>query len=196
MNKGVNELFNNLKNVAAFLIAIFLFVSLACNLPSTTASDDQSRIPVSEQSATTLENNASQALQDLLNGQPAVLNINETELTSLVVYRLEQQSGGAISQSQVFLRDGLIQYRGQFQQSPFSVPVEADFRVSASPEGRLSYEVVNATAGPFGNIDGMISSFTSQFDEALYSSNSTLNTIFIDQVTIANGLMTISGRPR
>jgi hypothetical protein len=189
-------LFKLFKPIALFIGAIFLFVSLACNLPTGSTNSSDSRIPISEQSANNLEANAEQALQDLLNGQPASLTLNETELTSLVVYRLEQQSDGAISGSQVYLRDGLVQYRGTLHQPPVSVPVDVDIQVSASPDGRLDYEVVSATAGPFGMLDNLISTFTSQFDQALYDSNSALNNIFIESVTIGDGVMTLSGRPR
>jgi hypothetical protein len=189
-------LFKPFKTIALFVAAIFLFASLACNLPTSSGNSAESRIPISEQSANNLEANASQALQTLLNGQPASLTINESELTSLVVYRLEQQSDGAISQSQVFLRDGLVQYRGTLQQPPVSVPLTVDIRVSASPDGRLNYEIVTASAGPFGVPDNLINTFTSQFDQALYSSNSALNNIFIESVSIADGVMTLSGRPR
>ena len=106
------------KPIALFLCAIILLVGSACNLPTGSNTSSESRIPVSEQTASNLEENASQTLQNLLNGQPTSITINETELTSLVVYRLEQQSDGAISDSQVFLRDGLIQYRGTLSQPP------------------------------------------------------------------------------
>lgn len=68
--------------------------------------------------------------------------------------------------------------------------------MSAGSNGRLDYQVENASAGPFGVMQGMIDDFTSQFDQALYSSNSQLNDIFIESVTIVDGVMTITGRPQ
>jgi hypothetical protein len=189
-------LLKSVKPIALFLCAVLLFTSLACNLPVGSSSLPEARIPVSEGSAETLEENVAQALENLQNGQPASLTINESELTSLVVYRLEQQSGGMLSQSQVYLRDGLIQYRGQVTQSPVSAPVKIDIRVSAGSDGRLDYDVEQASAGPFGVLQNMIDDFTAQFDQALYSSNSQLNDIFIESVTIADGVMTVNGRPQ
>jgi len=71
-----------------------------------------------------------------------------------------------------------------------------DIQVTAGADGRLDYNVVEASAGPFGVMQNMIDDFTAQFDAALYSSNSQLNNIFIESVSIADGVMTISGRPQ
>ena len=189
-------MFKIIKPMALFIGVVILFTSLACNLPVASNDLPESRIPISEQSAQNLEESAAQALENLQNGQPATLTMNESELTSLVVYRLEQQTGGLLSQSQVYLRDGMIQYRGSLEQSPITAPVEVDIRVSAGPDGRLKYDVVNASAGPFGMMQNMIDDFTAQFDQALYSSNSQLNDIFIESVTIADGVMTVTGYPQ
>jgi len=189
-------LFKIIKPIALFIGVVLLFTSLACNLPVGSSDLPEGRIPISEQSAENLEESLAQALKNLQSGQPATLTINESELTSLVVYRLEQQTDGLLSQSQVYLRDGLVQYRGSLEQSPITVPVEVDIRVSAGPDGRLNYDVEKASAGPFGMIQNMLDDFIAQFDQALYSSNSQLNDIFIESVTIADGVMTITGRPQ
>lgn len=189
-------MFKIIKPIALFIGVVLLFTSLACNLPIGSSNLPESSIPISEKSAENLEQSVAQALENLQNGQPARLTINESELTSLVVYRLEQQTDGLLSQSQAYLRDGMIQYRGSLKQSPISVPVQVDIRVSAGSDGRLDYQVENASAGPFGMLEEMIDNFTSQFDQALYSSNSQLNDIFIESVTIADGVMTINGRPQ
>lgn len=189
-------MFKIIKPIALFIGAVLLFTSLACNLPTSSSDLPEGRIPISEQSAQNLEESVAQALENLQNGQPASLTINESELSSLVVYRLEGQTGGLLSQSQVYLRDGVVQYRGSLKQTPISVPVQVDIRVSAGSDGRLDYQVENASAGPFGVMQGMIDDFTSQFDQAIYSSNSQLNDIFIETVIIADGVMTITGYPQ
>lgn len=189
-------MFKIIKPIALFIGVVILFTSLACNLPVGSSNLPEGRIPISEKSAENLEESVAQALENLQSGQPATLTVNESELSSLIVYRLEQQTGGLLSQSQVYLRDGLVQYRGSLKQTPISAPVRVDVRVSAGSNGRLDYQVENASAGPFGVMQGMIDDFTTQFDQALYSSNSQLNDIFIESVTIADGVMTITGRPQ
>ena len=189
-------MFKSIKSVALFFGAILLVISLACNLPVGSSDVPETRIPVSENAAENLEQNLAKAVEDIQNGDPTILTINEAEITSLVVYRLEQQSGGSISDSQVYLRNGAIQYRGTLKQAPVSVPVEAEILVSAGSDGRLDYEVVDVSAGPFNLMQEMVDNLTSQLDQALYASDSQLNNIIVENVTIADGVMTISGRPR
>ena len=184
------------KPVVLWIAAAFLFVSLACNLPGASQDLPVERIPVSTEAVGQLEQNVSQAMQDILNGQPATLVITESELTSLVALRLQGYTIGAITDSQVFLRNGDLQYRGSLEQGPISAPIQADLSLSAGPDGRLVYDIVSSSAGPFGSMDALMDQIKTQLDQALYSSNSQLKNIFIENVLIANGTLTISGRPR
>ena len=189
-------MFKLFKPVMLFLGATMLVVSLACNFPSGSNDLPGARIPVSEQSAQNLEDNISQVVRNIEEGKPISLVINESELSSLLVYRLEQQSGGLISDSQVYLRDGIIQYRGLLSQPPLSAPIEADIQVKVTKDGRLDYQVLTANAGPIGVPEELIDNITSQFDQALYSANSDMNKIWIENAITADGVMTILGRPR
>lgn len=182
-----------------FLVLIVLvFASLACNLPGAGAPNAEvPQIPVSTEAVQDLETQVQQAAATAQSGQATTVTIDESQITSLVAFELQKQPEPILRDPQVLLRDGQVQLLGNVSQSGMELPLKMALNVSADADGRPQYEVTSANLGPLPMPDSLLNQATAQIDAAIGGElASVTNDMFIENITIADGLMTITGRLR
>lgn len=186
-----------------FLITLIL-ASLACTL-DTGGPDysDLDPIPVSTEAAQSLKDGIQKSFEDGLQTGVVTITITEPQITSLVALRLQsdpnlqQDSKPLITDPQVYLRDGKMKIYGKTQQGIFTANIGIIINISVDENGKPKVEIESADFGPFPAPEGLNETITAMIDEAFTGSfGPVLTGLRIETITIANGIMTITGRIR
>lgn len=180
------------------VIATLLAASLACNLPGFRRSPGSQLepLPVTTEAAGQLEDNIDAAADALLNGQPFTLTVDEAQLTSSVNLKLGSFQEAQVQNLQIYLRDGQVMIFGDAVRDGLNLPFSFAVRVFAA-NGSVAYEIVEAKIGPFPIPGSIMDELEAQLDQFILDQlGPDASGLVIEEITIANGLMTISGRAR
>lgn len=186
-----------------FLVALLL-ASLACtiNVGGPDYSDRPS-IPVSNEAAESLREAIRRAFEvGALSGQ-VTIHITEPQITSVLAQRLqtdqnlEQDENPLITDPQVYLRDGQMQIFGRTRQGIFAANIGIIVAVGVDENGEPKIEIVSADFGPLPAPEGINNAISALIQEAYTGSiGPVASGLRIETISIANGLMTITGRVR
>lgn len=182
-------------NLRPILAATALLAAgLACNMPErNTPSETVEQIPVTTAAVETLQGNLEAAATEVASSQTVSIVVTEEQLTSLVAFELSSMEQPPVSEPQVFLRNGQIEARGNVQQSGFNLPLTMIATVSVNAEGKLEYQLVDATIGPLPLPDSLKDQLTGQIDQAINSLTPQTEGLVFDDVVVGDGVMTITG---
>jgi hypothetical protein len=181
------------------LVGIAVFsTSLACNFSQRSDLVPAETIPVSTEALESLKEEIEEAGQSIQESGQATLVITEAELTSLVAFELQKEENPILQNPQIYLREGQMLVVGTVQLGDDTTgTVLITLSVSATADGKLDYEITSAMLGPLPVADFMLQQFSDQLDAAFTGKiDPRMDEIFIDQVTIADGRMTLQGHTR
>jgi hypothetical protein len=123
------------------------------------------------------------------------LQLNESQLTSLLAIKLAAQSRPFMTDPQVLLRDGEMQIFGKVQRGIFTANVAMVVSVGVDEDGQPRIEVTSADFGPFPAPAGLNSALSALLAEAYTGVLGPIATGFrLEAIAITDGLMTLSGR--
>lgn len=171
--------------------------SLACTVDVGGPEPPGPAIPVSQDSATILEEVWGSAVRGAFaNGQMLVL-LDEAQVTSLLAVRLSQQEKPILEDPQVYLQDGQIRVYGSTVQGPLQGKILITIEPQLDAEGRVTFDVLSADFGPVPApttvLDGVSSVLTELFTGSL---GSLATGVRITSLAIADGEMAIVGELR
>jgi hypothetical protein len=187
-----------------FLLSLVL-TSLACvifvggpdysNLPP---------IPVSAEAAESIKEEVRRAVEAAADTGVITVNLTEPQITSYLAARLQtdpslQQSDKKplITDPQVYLRDGQMQIYGKTQQGIFTANIAVIMDMGVDANGQPQIDIASADFGPFPAPKGLKDAITAMVKEAYTGSLGPVATgLRIESISIANGVMTVTGRIR
>jgi hypothetical protein len=187
-----------------FLLSLVL-TSLACvifvggpdysNLPP---------IPVSAEAAESIKEEVRRAVEAAADTGVITVNLTEPQITSYLAARLQtdpslQQSDKKplITDPQVYLRDGQMQIYGKTQQGIFTANIGVIVDMGVDANGQPQIDIASADFGPFPAPKGLKDAITAMVKEAYTGSLGPVATgLRIESISIANGVMTVTGRIR
>ena len=187
-----------------FLLSLVL-TSLACvifvggpdysNLPP---------IPVSAEAAASIKDEIQRAVEAAATTGVITVNLTEPQITSYIAARLQnepslQQSDKKplITDPQVYLRDGQMQIYGKTQQGLFTANIGIIVNMGVDANGQPQIDIASADFGPFPAPKGLKDVITAMVREAYTGSLGPVATgLRIESISVANGVMTITGRIR
>jgi hypothetical protein len=188
-------------------LTILVLTSLACTI--FVGGPDYSSlppIPVSAEAAESIKAEIQRAIEAAAQSGTGVITVNLTEpqITSYLAARLQtdpslQQSDKKplITDPQVYLRDGQMQIYGKTQQGMFTANIGIIVNMGVDVNGQPQIEVVSADFGPFPAPEGLKDAITAMVREAYTGSLGPVATgLRIETISIANGIMTVTGRVR
>jgi hypothetical protein len=185
-------------------LLIPVLTALACNI--NVGGPDYSSlppVPVSTEFAQSIEEEVRRAFEEGAETGVITLNITEQQITSYLASRLQtdpdlqQDNQPLISEPQVYLRDGQMQIYGKTQRGMFNANIGIIVSVGVDAEGQPDIEIVSADFGPLPAPEGLKETIESMIREAYTGSLGPVATgLRIETITIANGIMTVSGRIR
>ena len=187
-----------------FLLSLVL-TSLACTV--FVGGPDYSSlppIPVSAEAAESIKEELRRAFEAGAQTGVITINLTEPQITSYLAARMQsdptlQQSDKKplITDPQVYLRDGQMQIYGKTQQGLFAANIGIIVQVGVDAEGKPQIEIVSADFGPFPAPEGLKNAITAMIEEAYTGSLGPVATgLRIETISIANGIMAITGRIR
>lgn len=188
----------------SIFIAVLILASLACtvNVGGPDYSD-RVPIPVSKEAADSLKDEIRRAFEAGAATGEVTININETQITSVLAQRLQvdpnlqQDKKPLITDPQVYLRDGQMQVFGKTQQGMFTANIGIIVAVGVDENAKPKIEIVSADFGPLPAPEGINAAISAMIQEAYTGAVGPVATgLRIQTISIADGIMTISGRIR
>jgi len=152
-------------------------------------------IPVSAQAVESLRNQIDSAVLAGAESGAITLHLTEEQLTSYIAFKLAAEEDPVLQNPQVYLRDGQMQVYGNVKRGYFVANVLVVLNVTVDELGQPAIEIASADFGPLPAPDALKESLTAILTEAYTGSLGPIATGFrLENINIANGLMTVSGR--
>ena len=190
-------------NKSSLFFVSLILASLACTF-YTGGPDysDLTPIPVSTEAAQSLQDGIKKSIEDGLVSGVVTMTITEPQITSYLALRLQsdpslqqENSTPLITDPQVYLRDGQMTIYGKTQQGMFAANIGITINVGIDETGQPKIEIASADFGPFPAPDGLKEALTAMIKEAYTGAIGPAATgMRIETISIADGLMTITGR--
>jgi hypothetical protein len=191
-----------IRGLSLFLLLLIL-TSLACTI--FVGGPDYSSlppIPVSGEAAESIKEELRRAIEAGAATGIITVNLTEPQITSYLAARLQtdpnlQQSDRKplITDPQVYLRDGQMQIYGKTQQGMLTANIGIIVNMGIDANGQPQIDVVSADFGPFPAPEGIKDAITAMVREAYTGSLGPVATgLRIETISIANGVMTVTGR--
>jgi hypothetical protein len=192
------------RGLPLFLLTLVL-TSLACTV--FVGGPDYSSlppIPVSAEAVASIQDELKRAAEAAAQTGVITVNLTEPQITSYLAARMQtdpnlQQSDKKplITNPQVYLRDGQMQIYGKTQQGIFAANIGIIVSMGVDANGEPQIDVVSADFGPFPAPEGLKDAITAMVREAYTGSLGPVATgLRIEGISIANGVMTVTGRVR
>ena len=193
-----------IRGLPLFLVTLLL-TSLACTV--FVGGPDYSSlppIPVSAEALQSIQAELQRAIEAGAQTGVVTVNLTEPQITSFLAARLQtdpnlQQTDKKplITDPQVYLRDGQMQIYGKTQQGFLVANIGIIVNMGVDANGQPQIDVVSADFGPFPAPEGLKDAITAMVKEAYTGSLGPVATgLRIETISIANGVMTVTGRIR
>jgi len=183
------------RNRTLLFLSALLLATLACSIFVGGPDYPETTIPVSSEAVESLRAQIEAAV--LASSQTGVvtLQINEEQITSYIAFKMAAQENPTFQNPQVYLRDGQMQIYGRVERGYLNANVLVRLAVGVDEVGQPQIEIASADFGPFPAPDGLKQSMTAVITEAYTGSLGPVATGFrLDNISIADGLMTVTGR--
>jgi len=189
-------------NSLFIFLSTLILASLACTVfVGGPDYSDRAPVPVSNEMAESLKDEVRRAFETGVQTGEVTIHITEPQITSVLALRLQtdqnlqQNSEPIINDPQVYLRDGQMQIFGKTHQGMFTANIGIIVSVGVDENGAPKIELTSADFGPFPAPDGIKDAIATMVQEAYTGSFGPVATgIRIQTITIADGIMTITGR--
>lgn len=153
-------------------------------------------IPTSVDEAQSMRQQIEQALIAGAETGIVTLQITESQLTSFMADKLAQQTNPPFTDPQILLRNGQMQMYGKITRGWLSANMLITMNVIVDPvTGQPKIEIASADFGPIPAPQGINSAISAIIDEAFTGSLGPAAVGFrLETITIADGIMTLTGR--
>ncbi len=176
-------------------LMILTLSALACSIFVGGPAYPASPIPASTEAVQSLHDQIQQSVTEGAATGTVTLKITEEQLTSYLTFLLQSQANPLISEPQVLLRNGQIQVLGKVQQGIFVANVSLSMNASVDDQGQPKFEITQTDFGPLPAPQGLNDAASALIAEAFTGSLGPVATGFrLQSITIADGVMTVSGR--
>jgi hypothetical protein len=185
----------NKQHALPLLLITLILTSLACTIFVGGPAYPANSIPFSMEAVESLRAQVEQAMLTGAETGVVTLQLNESQLTSYLVLKLQEQADPPFTDPQVLLRNGQMQIFGRLQRGVFTANMAIVLNVTVDETGKQKFGIASADFGPFPAPEGMNTAISAIIEEAYTGSLGPVATGFrIETVTIADGTMTLTGR--
>jgi len=176
------------------ILAVLVLAALACNLPTVAISRSQ---PNSDTGSTVEPVIPTQPLASNVpvNSTPFAITLTEGQLNAIIQQELGQQTSETIRDLQLRLQNGQIQLTGTVSQNGLNLPLNLAIAAGTNGQGGITFHIVSASAGPLPLPQSMRDQIETLFNQNLQPVvNQLTNNMYIESITIGDGIMNINGR--
>ncbi|HAX71366.1 MAG TPA: hypothetical protein PK152_06840 [Anaerolineales bacterium] len=177
-------------------ITMLLLSSMACSIFVGGPDYPTQTIPASPNEAQTLQEQIERAFLAGAETGLITLQITENQLTSFMADRLAQQANPPFTDPQIMLRNGQMQMYGKITRGWFTANMLITMNVTVDEvTGQPRIQIASADFGPIPAPEGITSAISAIIDEAFTGSFGPVAVGFrLETITIADGIMTLTGR--
>lgn len=182
----------------SLIFFILILASMACSVFVGGPDYPTLTVPVSTSEAQSIQTQIADALITGAESGVITLNITESQLTSLIATKLQEQENPPFADPQVLLRDNQMQLYGKITRGSFTANMLITTTVGIDPTtGAPKVEIVAADFGPFAAPEGLNSTINAVVAEAFTGSLGPVALGFrLESISIADGVMTMVGRTK
>jgi hypothetical protein len=179
-----------------FFIVTLLLASLACSISAGGPDYPEQTITVSPDEALNMQNIIEQALISGAETGVITVQLTEAQLTSFMAQRLAQQANPPFTDPQILLRNGQMFMYGKITRGWITANILITMNVTVDPTTNTpKIEIASADFGPFPAPEGINQAMSAVIEEAFTGSFGPVAVGFrLETITIADGIMTITGR--
>jgi hypothetical protein len=179
-----------------FLISSLIFASLACNVFVGGPEYPAQTVPISNEEVQNMQTQIGEAIQAGAETGVVTLQISESQLTSFVTLKLQEQTDPPFTEPQILLRNGQMQMYGKITQGMFNANILITMNVGIDEiTGLPKIEIASADFGPFPAPEGMNAVISALISEVFTGSLGPVAIGFrLEMITISDGVMTMTGR--
>jgi hypothetical protein len=183
-------------NSLALFLTTLLLSTLACTIFVGGPDYPAQTVPIS---ADEVQNMHTQIEQAFLAGAETgivTLQVTESQLTSLIALKMQEQTNPPFTDPQVLLHDSQLQMYGKIVRGPLTANMLITTNVGIDETtGLPKVEITTADFGPFPVPEGLNAALSSLIAEAFTGSLGPVAIGFrLESITIADGVMTMTGR--
>lgn len=177
--------------------AALTIAGLACQVDVGGPGAPGDPIPVSTEAAAQIRDAWQSAIADAVRTGRIALLFNETQLTSFLALRLQEQDDPLLYEPQVFLRNGVIQVHGLTRRGALQASVLITIAPQLDRNGALAFQVTSADVGPLPMPDALRDSVSAILTESLTSPLGSLATgLRITSIAVADGQLALVAEVR
>lgn len=182
-------------SLAFFFIALLL-TTMACTIFVGGPEYPAQSVPFSMDEVQNMRTQVEQALIAGAETGIVTLQITESQLTSYMTAKMQEQTNPPFTEPQVLLRNGQMQMYGKINRGVFAANMIITMNVSIDQTtGLPKIEIASADFGPFPAPEGLNTAISAIIEEAFTGSLGPVALGFrLEAITIADGLMTMTGR--
>jgi len=179
-----------------FFFILLLLTSLACTIFVGGPDYPAQTVPVSTDEVLSMQEQIEQAFLAGAESGIVTLQITENQLTSYTTQKMQDQANPPFTEPQVLLRNGQMQMYGKINRGMFAANMLITMNVTVDPDTSLpKIEIASADFGPIPAPEGLNAAISAVIDEAFTGSMGPVATGFrIESISIADGIMTLTGR--
>lgn len=183
------------KNRILLFFSVLLISMLACSVFVGGPDFPEQHIPVSPEAVQSLQEQIKQAVEAGAQSGVVSLQITEEQLTSYIALKLATQNEPAITDPQVYLRNGQMQVFGKVDRGLWNANVMVALDVTVDEQGQPKIDIAAADFGPIPAPEALKQSVAGLITEAYTGSLGPVATGFrLESINIANGVMMVTGR--
>jgi hypothetical protein len=179
-----------------FFFIVLLLASMACTIFIGGPEYPTQTVPVSTEEVQSMQTQIDEALAAGAETGVVTLQITESQLTSYIAFKLQEKTNPPFTEPQVLLRNGQMQIAGKINRGMFAANMLITMNVSVDPATNLpKIEIAEADFGPFPAPEGLNAAISAVIDETFTGSLGPVAIGFrLESISIADGVMTLSGR--
>lgn len=179
-----------------FSIVSLALASLACSIFVGGPDYPAQAIPYSPNEVQNMRTQIEQAFLAGAESGIVTLQITESQLTSYMTEILQAQADPPFTEPQVLLRNGQMQMYGKVKQGMFDANILITMNVGIDEiTGQPKVEIASADFGPLPAPEGINTAMNAVIAEAFTGSLGPVAVGFrLEAITIADGIMTLTGR--
>ena len=179
-----------------FFFIVLLLASMACTIFVGGPEYPAQTIPVSTEEVQSMQAQIDEALAAGAETGTVTLQITESQLTSYIAAKMQEQTNPPFTEPQILLRNGQMQMYGKIDRGMFAANMVITMNVSIDPTTNMpKIEIASADFGPVPAPEGLNAAISAMLDEAFTGSLGPVALGFrLETISIADGIMTLTGR--
>jgi hypothetical protein len=184
-----------MKRPIHYAILALALSALACSVFVGGPAYPEPPIAISTEAVAALKDQLKAAMEAGVQTGQVTVQINESQLSSYLAFKLESQTDPLFTDPQVLLRDGRMQLFGQAHRGGFTANIGVVLSLGVDAAGQPVINITQADFGPFPVPSGLNEAISALIREAFTGSLGPVATGFrMENIAIADGIMTVTGR--